>query len=103
MRDYKSYIYEFIKQSEMIGLELFTNNLEKSTFIALAENCCDIAETNVGGDYYFEINFNDIIVDAYYNIFVPIIKNLIDSNNEILKELEEVKKYGTKTTLIIKE
>lgn len=102
MRDYKPYIYEFIKQSEGVGLTLFKDNIEKTTFIALAEKICYIVESNIEGSS-LDFDFKYVVGDCYYDIFVPIIKSFIDSHNNILEKLEEAIKYGQKITLITED
>ena len=76
---------------------LFRNNVEKTAFLVLSDEICMLfREHNENGN----INNLKLINDFYEKIFVPTIRPIIQSNEDLIKELELEKKYGMRITLL---
>ena len=77
--------------------DLFLSNTEKTAFLILSEQICMLfKEHNENGD----IDELKLINDFYEKIFVPVIRPIIQSNDNLIKELELQMKYGTRITLL---
>lgn len=77
--------------------DLFLSNAEKTAFLILSEQICMLfKEHNENGD----IDELKLINDFYEKIFVPVIRPIIHSNDNLIKELELQMKYGTRITLL---
>ena len=77
--------------------DLFLSNTEKTAFLILSEQICMLfREHNENGD----IDELKLINDFYEKIFVPVIRPIIQSNDNLIKELELQMKYGTRITLL---
>lgn len=94
---YETAINNFLKSNKVIN---FDNAIERTAFIALAIAVCRIVDecsshnnSDWGGKY------GEVITKTYGDIYLPIIKVLIDGQEQIRKALEEQIKYGTKITL----
>ena len=79
---------------------LFRNNVEKTAFLVLSDEICMLfREHNENGN----IDNLKLINDFYEKIFVPVIRPIIQSNEDLIKELELEKKYGMRITLLPEE
>lgn len=77
--------------------DLFLSNVEKTAFLILSDEICTLfREHNENGN----IDNLKLINDFYEKIFVPVIRPIIQSNEDLIKELELQKKYGTRITLL---
>jgi len=81
------YIKKFIDGTED---ESFLSSLGRATFITLATACIDMVESNASSDG--EIDYRGIVSDAYNNIYVPIMKTLIENDRILMNKIDAYEK-----------
>ena len=88
---FEKYICDYIVSNG--SNTLFRNSFEKTAFIVAAEMMCQIVEQAGGHD------FHGAVANTYRKLFEVVLKPLFDSQENLIKALENQMKYGTRITI----
>ena len=98
---YGDYIRNFTRMRQKDEI-LFKCGLEETTFCALVERTCELVEKNNQRFGIGQEDFYSVVADTYDMLF-PIVRCLVDMQEETRKAYEEYLKYGTKITVTTEE
>ena len=90
-------MYGTIKHYMSTKGEEFHNPIKKDLFIVLCQSVEQIIRGNVSEDFIDTAG----IVDDTYNLIYNMFKPLVETNNNLLKELEKQVKYGKGCKIIV--
>ena len=84
-------------------INLYKNNIERSAFYMLAEQNCELVTKVQKLKGVVSPDFDEVVEETYYMLFVPIVKGLCQMNEDTIKALEDQIKFGTRITITTDE